>query len=122
MQLGSVTPILRIFDEAKARAFYVDFLGFEVDWEHRFEPGLPLYLQVARGDCVLHLSEHHGDCCPGAALRIEVDDVDAYHAELAAKEYGYARPGVDDTPWGSREMSIKDPFGNRLVFTGAVST
>ena len=122
MQLGSVTPILRIFDEAKARAFYVDFLGFEVDWEHRFEPGLPLYLQVSRGDCVLHLSEHHGDCCPGAALRIEVDDVDAYQAELAAKGYGYARPGVDDTPWGSREMAIKDPFGNRLVFTGATGT
>lgn len=122
MQLGSVTPILRIFDEAKARAFYVDFLGFAVDWEHRFEPSLPLYLQVSRGDCVLHLSEHHGDCCPGAALRIEVDDVDALHAELAAKHYGYARPGIDDTPWGSREMAIKDPFGNRLVFTGAVST
>ena len=122
MQLGSVTPILRIFDEVKARAFYVDFLGFEVDWEHRFEPGLPLYLQVSRGDCVLHLSEHHGDCCPGAALRIEVDDVDAFHAELTAKEYGYARPGIDDTPWGSREMAIKDPFGNRLVFTGATGT
>lgn len=122
MKLGAVTPILRIFDEAKAREFYVDFLGFEVDWEHRFEPGLPLYLQVSRGDCVLHLSEHHGDCCPGAALRIEVDDVDALHAELAAKEYGYARPGVEDAPWGSREMTIKDPFGNRLVFTGAVGT
>ncbi|WP_313704526.1 glyoxalase superfamily protein [Massilia sp.] len=122
MQLGSVTPILRIFDEAKAREFYVDFLGFEVDWEHRFEPGFPLYLQVSHGACVLHLSEHHGDCCPGAALRIEVDDVDAYQAELAAKNYGYARPGVDDTPWGSREMSIKDPFGNRLVFTGAGDT
>lgn len=122
MQLGSITPILRIFDEAKAREFYVNFLGFAVDWEHRFEPSLPLYLQVSRGDCVLHLSEHHGDCCPGAALRIEVDDVDALHAELAAKNYGYARPGIDDTPWGSREMAIKDPFGNRLVFTGAVST
>lgn len=119
MKLGAVTPILRIFDEAKARAFYVDFLGFGVDWEHRFEPGLPLYLQVSQDDCVLHLSEHHGDCCPGAALRIEVDDVDAYHAQLMAKNYGYARPGVDDTPWGSREMAVKDPFGNRLVFTSA---
>ena len=122
MKLGAVIPILRIFDEAKARAFYVDFLGFAVDWEHRFEPGLPLYLQVSQGACVLHLSEHHGDCCPGAALRIEIDDVDAYQAQLMAKNYGYARPGVDDTPWGSREMAIKDPFGNRLVFTGAVST
>jgi hypothetical protein len=38
MKLGRVTPILRSFDEAKGREFYVDFLGFKVDWEHRFEP------------------------------------------------------------------------------------
>lgn len=117
-----VTPILRIFDEAKTREFYVGFLGFRVDWEHRFEPGLPLYLQVSREGCILHLSEHHGDCCPGAAMRIEVEDIDAYHAELTAKEYGYARPDVGDTPWDSRDMSVKDPFGNRLTFTSAIST
>ncbi|OON60292.1 glyoxalase/bleomycin resistance/extradiol dioxygenase family protein [Massilia sp. KIM] len=119
MKLGPVVPILRIFDERKAREFYVDFLGFAVEWEHRFEPGLPLYLQVARGGCVLHLSEHHGDCCPGAAIRIDSADVDALQAELAGKNYGYARPQVDDTPWGAREMSVKDPFGNRLTFTSA---
>jgi len=122
MALRTVTPILRMFDEAKAREFYVGFLGFKVDWEHRFAPDLPLYLQVSRDGCVLHLSEHHGDCCPGAAMRIEVSDIDAYHAELTAKNYGYARPHIDDTPWGSRDMSIKDPFGNRLVFTNAIST
>lgn len=120
--LRAVTPILRIFDEAKAREFYVGFLGFKVDWEHRFEPGLPLYLQVARDGCVLHLSEHHGDCCPGAAMRIEVGDIDAYQAELAGKGYGYARPDIADTPWGSRDMSVQDPFGNRLTFTNAIST
>jgi catechol 2,3-dioxygenase-like lactoylglutathione lyase family enzyme len=119
MRLGATTPILRIFDEAKAREFYVDFLGFAVEWEHRFESSFPLYLQVARDGCVLHLSEHHGDCCPGAAVRVAVDDVDAYQAELLAKQYGYARPGVEDMPWGAREMSIKDPFGNRLTFTSA---
>lgn len=122
MKLGATTPILRIFDAAKAREFYVGFLGFQVDWEHRFEPGLPLYLQVSRAGCVLHLSEHHGDCCPGAAMRIEVDDIDALHAELAARDYGYARPGIDAMPWGTRDMSVKDPFGNRLTFTTAIST
>jgi len=59
MHLGKVTPILRIFDEAKALEFYVDFLGFKVDWQHRFEANFPLYLQVSLGECVLHLSEHH---------------------------------------------------------------
>lgn len=122
MKLGATTPILRIFDAAKAREFYVGFLGFQVDWEHRFEPGLPLYLQVSRAGCVLHLSEHHGDCCPGAAMRIAVDDIDALHAELAAREYGYARPGIEAMPWGTRDMSVKDPFGNRLTFTTAIST
>lgn len=122
MEAIRVTPILRIFDEAKAREFYVGFLGFQVDWEHRFEADLPLYLQVSRGDLVLHLSEHHGDCSPGAAMRIEVRDVDALHAELAGKSYRYARPGVEEMPWGARDMTVKDPFGNRLTFTTAIST
>lgn len=109
-------PLLRIFDERLARAFYVDYLGFCVDWEHRFEPGLPLYLQVARGDCVLHLTEHHGDCTPGAALRIPLADLDAYHAELAARGHSHARPAIETLPWG-RDMKLTDPFGNRLIFT-----
>ncbi len=65
MKLGSTTPILRSFDETKAREFYLDFLGFSLDWEHRFEEGPPLYMQISNGDCVLHISEHHGDCSPG---------------------------------------------------------
>ena len=76
MRLGNSTPILRIFDEAKAREFYVGYLGFRIDWEHRFAPGMPLYLQVSRDSCVLHLSEHHGDACPGAALRIATEGLD----------------------------------------------
>lgn len=62
MSFGKTTPVLRIFDEAKAREFYLDFLGFSLDWQYRFETDLPLYMQVSRGECVLHLSEYHGDC------------------------------------------------------------
>jgi catechol 2,3-dioxygenase-like lactoylglutathione lyase family enzyme len=109
-------PILRSFDEAKAREFYIDFLGFQVDWQHRFEPGLPLYMQVSKGACVLHLSEHHGDATPGAALRIETSGLDALRDALLAKQYKNARPGIVDQPWG-RDMAIADPFGNRLIFT-----
>ena len=109
-------PILRIFDEAKAKEFYVEFLGFSVDWEHRFEPELPLYFQVSRGECMLHLSEHHGDSTPGSAVRIPVTDLDAFHAEISSKNYRFARPGIEDQPWGLREVIIGDPFGNRLVF------
>jgi catechol 2,3-dioxygenase-like lactoylglutathione lyase family enzyme len=83
LSLAQTAPILRLFDEVRAKEFYVEFLGFKVDWEHRFEPGLPLYMQVSKDECVLHLSEHHGDCSPGAAMRIQSSDLDAFHAGLA---------------------------------------
>ena len=109
-------PILRSFDEAAARAFYLDFLGFETVFEHRFAPDLPLYLAVRLGACELHISEHHGDCTPGGAMRIEIDDVAGYCEALNAKRYRNARPGWQDQDIGWREMAIKDPAGNRLVF------
>ena len=116
MPFHAPVPILRIFDEDKARQFYVDFLGFKIDWEHRFEPGTPLYMQVSLDGCVLHLSEHHGDASPGSALRIRCDEVEAYNKALLDKQYKYYRPGLQDQEWGAREMSVQDGFGNRLVF------
>ncbi len=109
-------PILRMFDVAKAREFYIEYLSFNVDWEHRFEPKLPLYMSVTRGGCTLHLTEHHGDCCPGAALRIPVDDIAAFHAEIMSKDYDYLRPSIELTLWDTREVSVNDPFHNRLTF------
>ena len=120
MKLSRTTPILRIFDETKAREFYANFLGFTVDWTHRFEDGLPIYMQISRDGCVLHLSEHHGGCSPGAAMRIQVDDVDALRDELLSCNYAYSRPTVEAMPWGTRDMSIADPFGNTLTFTNAI--
>ena len=121
MSLGKTTPILRIFDEIKAVEFYVDFLGFKIDWQHRFEPDSPLYLQVSHGECVLHLSEHQGDSTPGSALRIETDELEALQQQLLAKPYPFARPQIQAMPWGSQDMTIADPIGNRLVFTNAIS-
>lgn len=122
MNFGNTTPILRSFDEAKAKEFYVDFLGFKIDWEHRFEEGMPLYMQISKDSCVIHLSEHHGDGAPGAAMRIETTELEEYQQQLLAKQYKYARPGITDTSWGSRDMTVNDPFGNRLIFTSAIST
>jgi len=109
-------PLLRIFDVPKARDFYVGFLGFKVDWEHRFEAMAPAYMQVSRPNCVLHLTEHHGDCCPGATVFIRVAGLDQFHQELTAKNYPYIRPGVEIAPWNAKVMEITDPFGNRLRF------
>jgi uncharacterized glyoxalase superfamily protein PhnB len=119
MKLGRITPILRIFDEAKAREFYIEFLGFKADYEHRFEPDLPIYMQVSKDDCIIHLSEHFGDSSPGVHLRVEIDGVDEYQQQLLAKRYKNSRPEIVETSWGSREMSISDPFGNGLTFASS---
>jgi Glyoxalase superfamily protein len=67
IQFQQVIPILRIFDVAKADDFYLGFLGFSIDLDHRFHEGAPLYRQISRGALVLHLSEHHGDGSPARA-------------------------------------------------------
>ena len=110
-------PTLRIFDSVKAKEFYIGFLGFKVDFEHRFEPDLPLFMQISMGDVILYLSEHHGDGSPGAKIVIETTGLAAYHAALAAKRYEYARPGVVDQPWGAISMTIADPFYNHIEFS-----
>ncbi len=113
LEFSQPTPILRMFDVDKARDFYIGYLGFQVNWEHRFGDNFPLYLEIARGGCVIHLSEHHGDCTPVSALRIAVSDAASFHAELAAKTYRYFKPGFDPA---ENEVCLTDPFGNRLIF------
>jgi catechol 2,3-dioxygenase-like lactoylglutathione lyase family enzyme len=110
-------PVFRVFDEAKAHEFYVDFLGFQVDWTHRFEPDLPLYIQVSRNGLVLHLSEHHGDCTPGSLAHVRVKGIDDFHRELIAKRYKNLRPGLEVAPWNAKVMEVIDPFGNKIRFS-----
>lgn len=116
MRVLQTVPLLRIFDVAKAREFYVEYLGFRVDWEHRFEPTAPLYMQVSRDTCVLHLTEHHGDCSPAGTVFVRVTGIDDFHRELGATGYRYMRPGVERAPWNAKLMEVIDPFGNRLRF------
>ncbi|KWS99287.1 bleomycin resistance protein [Pseudomonas syringae pv. avii] len=113
--VDSAIPILRMFDERKAREFYLDFLGFSVEFEHRFEADLPLYLGISRNGLHLHLSEHHGDACPGAAVFIPTRNIEQLHDELIGKQYGYARPHIVQQDWG-KVLEVCDPFGNRIRF------
>jgi hypothetical protein len=87
----------------------------QVDWEHRFEPQLPLYLQVSRGPLVLHLSEHHGDATPGSTTYVAMTGIDELHRELGEREYPNLNPGLRTDELGTW-LELTDPFGNRLRF------
>lgn len=99
-----VIPILRVSDAAAAAGWYRR-LGFGQEWEHRFEPGFPAFVCVARGRVRLFLSEHTGDARPDTLVYLRLGDLDAI-----AEEFGVA---VEQMPWGS-EVRIRDPDGNRV--------
>ena len=115
MDFTTVIPILRSFDEAKARGFYLDYLGMQVDWEHRFEPQLPLYMQVSRENLVLHLSEHYGDSTPGSTVYVATTGLADLHQELAGRDYPNLNPGLRTDELGAW-LELVDPFGNHLRF------
>lgn len=100
-----LAPVLRVADAVASMAWYAR-LGFVQEWEHRFEPGFPLYVGIARGDLRIHLSEHAGDARPGTLLYLYVEDVDADARAVGADH-------IEDNPWG-RDFVVSDPDGNRL--------
>jgi hypothetical protein len=111
-------PILRIFDRAKAHEFYLDYLGFTLDWEHPFHGPRtgPTYTQISRGTLILHLSEHHGDGTPGQVVYIPATGVRELHAELQTKNSPFLNPGIDPSPGDDQGtcLNLLDPFGNTL--------
>jgi uncharacterized glyoxalase superfamily protein PhnB len=116
MKIEKVIPILRIFDETKAIEFYIGWLGFTIDWQHRYDDNAPLYMQISKDGLVLHLSEHHGDSTPGAKIFIECSGVRELQKELNEKKYKYNRPGLEQEPWNAISVTVIDPFMNRIAF------
>jgi uncharacterized glyoxalase superfamily protein PhnB len=115
-------PILRIFDVEKAKEFYADFLGFSVDWEHQFEENTPAYIQVSRAGLTLHLSEHHGDACPGSTVFVWMTGIEEFHQVITGKGYKYLRPGIEKTFYDALCVEVIDPFGNRIRFNEDLKT
>ena len=115
----SVTkPIFRVFDYSKAIEFYIVWLGFRIDWEHKPDDG-PFYMQVSLRNVVVKLSEHHGDASPGSHITVEdFNNLRQYHQQLIDKNYKYNRPGLEIPEWSLKSitMTVFDPFGNRITF------
>jgi hypothetical protein len=99
-----LVPIFHVKDGHETAKWYAR-LGFTTEGEHRFAPGMPLYLFLRRGANALHLSEHKGDARPDSLVYFYVSEVDGIAAEFDAK--------IKDQPW-AREIQLTDPDGNRL--------
>ena len=117
---GSI-PVLRMLNEAAAKAFYLDFLGYVINWEHRFrdDPKSPLYLQVNLGESVLHLNGHAEADAPTSEVRIPVVGVQAFCQWLGTRTPdGQEPPEVVDPRYEGKptDLNLADPSGNTLTF------
>jgi catechol 2,3-dioxygenase-like lactoylglutathione lyase family enzyme len=106
--LGGATPILRVESLDASVAYYVDQLGFTLQW--RSDP----VASVGRDRTSLMLAE--GDQgSPGTWVWIAVSDADELYAELHARG-AKLRHAPTNYPWGSRECQVTDHDGHVLRF------
>lgn len=115
-----VIPTLRFFDYDKTIEFYVNWLGFKIDWTHTFDDNAPKFMQASLQDVIVYLSEHHGDGSPGVHIMIrDFRGLKDYHKTLIGKKYKYNRPGLEVPFWdeGSITVTVIDPVGNKITFT-----
>lgn len=118
-KLGAPIPILHVRHVEEALGYYVDRLGFEVDFRYERDPAN--YAGVKRDLVRLHMqrqeAEHFENGHAGhLRFRIPVDDPDMLHSEFRAMGVLEDDIEVHDTDWGTREFGFEDPDGNGLVF------
>lgn len=114
-QLERCVPTLRVKDAEAGTRYFLEQLGFSKDWEHRFEPGLPLFVSVSRDGVTLHLSEHTGDGPLEVRVYVYVDDAPRLHRELAGRGARIVQ-ALGETSYGVTEFHVEDLDGNRIRF------
>ncbi len=97
----------------RAKAFYADQLGFNVDHDHRLGDDVRFVQLTPPGSaCSIVIGTGITDAPPGSVqgTLLVVSDIDAAHAELAAR--GVEISQVQDMEWGARHAYFSDPDGN----------
>ena len=114
MDVLSSRILLRPSDLNRSRRFYRDVLGLAIyrEFGPPDDPGVVFFL----GPGLLEVSGRASGLpgCPMMMIWIQVRDVHAEHARLAAAGISILRePAME--PWGLIEMWIEDPDGIRIV-------
>ena len=107
------TPIFCVKNVPVSVEYYVNVLGFKVDWQSGYPGSAPGFASVSRGRCHIFLCEQdQGN--PGAWTWIGVTDTDSLEAEFRPKGAKIRNPPTN-YPW-AYEMQVEDPDGNVLRF------
>jgi hypothetical protein len=103
---GPPTPVFRVKDVDSSIAYYLNALGFELQW--RANPG---FACVARGKCTIFLTDDN-QSQPRMWVWIGVEDVRALHAGYVASGAKIRNP-PNNFKW-ALEMQVEDLDGNVL--------
>jgi predicted enzyme related to lactoylglutathione lyase len=101
-----------VSDVDRAKAFYVDQVGFNPDHDHRVSDELRFVQLTPPGSaCSIAIGEGVTDAEPGSVrgMQMVVSDIEAAHAELTGR--GVDVGEIQDLPWGSF-VFFSDPDGN----------
>ena len=102
-----------VSDIDRAKAFYVDQVGFNDDHDHQFSEEIRFVQLTPPGSgCSISFTTGAHEMEPGSldGLQLVVEDANAVHDELA--ERGVDVSDVEDLPWG-RFTFFSDPDGNK---------
>jgi catechol 2,3-dioxygenase-like lactoylglutathione lyase family enzyme len=103
---------LPVTDVDRAKAFYVDQVGFNADHDHVISPELRFVQLTPPGSaCSVVLGTGITEMAPGSqkGVQMVITDADAARAELVSR--GVDCSDVDEQPWG-RFVYFADPDGN----------
>jgi predicted enzyme related to lactoylglutathione lyase len=101
-----------VTDVDRAKAFYVDQVGFVADHDQRVNDQLRFVQLTPPGSaCSIAIGEGITEATPGSFRRLQlvVDDIEATRDELAAR--GLDIGDIEDLAWG-RFLYFTDPDGN----------
>ena len=114
--ITTAIPVIAITDPVRSEDYYCRVLGFTKLFSYPPDATTgPRYIGVARDGVSLHLQSYKPDRAGMTDAFLWATDVDALHAEVSARGAIVHMPPTDQT-WGNREVGIRDPDGNVLVF------
>jgi uncharacterized glyoxalase superfamily protein PhnB len=110
-------PVIAVSDSARAVDYYRRVLGFTKIFEYPPDAKMPepRYIGVQRDGVSLHLQSYKPQRAGMTDAFVWVTDVDELFAEVSARGAIIHMPPTNQD-WGTREVGIRDPDGNVLVF------
>jgi catechol 2,3-dioxygenase-like lactoylglutathione lyase family enzyme len=101
-----------VTDVDRAKAFYVDQVGFVADHDHRVHEGLRFVQLTPPGSaCSVVLGTGITEMVPGSQRGLQMVVSDVGEARRQLLDRGVAASEVDVQPWGSF-VAFSDPDGN----------